>query len=138
GVLARTRLEADLTDVKAARIAGVDYVCFTAPALSERDLAYLSNVSTIYALFERVDDVFRPVPLSPAAHFDDDLITIQKYAGKTNEQFTKLLVNITMWSAADSGRHGRRPRVFDPLCGRGTTLNQALTYGYDAAGLDID
>src|SRR6185312_15641019 len=29
-------------------------------------------------------------------------------------------------------------RVFDPMCGRGTTLNQALMYGYDAFGVDID
>jgi tRNA G10 N-methylase Trm11 len=28
--------------------------------------------------------------------------------------------------------------VFDPLCGRGTTLNQAMMYGFDAAGLDVD
>ena len=28
--------------------------------------------------------------------------------------------------------------MLDPLCGRGTTLNQALMYGYDAAGIDLD
>jgi len=28
--------------------------------------------------------------------------------------------------------------VLDPLCGRGTTLNQALMYGYDAVGVEID
>jgi tRNA G10 N-methylase Trm11 len=28
--------------------------------------------------------------------------------------------------------------VLDPLCGRGTTLNQALVYGYDVAGIDLD
>jgi tRNA G10 N-methylase Trm11 len=28
--------------------------------------------------------------------------------------------------------------VCDPLCGRGTTLNQALMYGYDAIGVEID
>jgi tRNA G10 N-methylase Trm11 len=28
--------------------------------------------------------------------------------------------------------------VLDPLCGRGTTLNQALMYGYDALGVEID
>ena len=32
----------------------------------------------------------------------------------------------------------RRFKVLDPLCGRGTTLNQALMYGFDAAGMDID
>jgi tRNA G10 N-methylase Trm11 len=33
---------------------------------------------------------------------------------------------------------GRRLAVLDPLCGRGTTLNQALMYGFDAYGADID
>ena len=31
-----------------------------------------------------------------------------------------------------------RLRVLDPLCGRGTTLNQVLMYGWHAAGVDID
>jgi tRNA G10 N-methylase Trm11 len=31
-----------------------------------------------------------------------------------------------------------RLRVLDPLCGRGTTLNQALMYGWHAAGVDRD
>jgi tRNA G10 N-methylase Trm11 len=65
-----------------------------------------------------------------------DLITIQKYAGKTNEHFTKLLLNVTAL-AGDKGL-GERLSVFDPLCGRGTTLNQALMYGYDAYGIDVD
>jgi tRNA G10 N-methylase Trm11 len=32
----------------------------------------------------------------------------------------------------------RKLSVLDPLCGRGTTLNQALMYGYNAAGVDLD
>ena len=28
--------------------------------------------------------------------------------------------------------------MVDPLCGRGTTLNQAVMYGFDAAGIDSD
>ena len=31
-----------------------------------------------------------------------------------------------------------RLRILDPLCGRGTTLNQVLMYGWHAAGLDVD
>ena len=76
---------------------------------------------------------------SPLAHFDDDLLTIQKYAGKTNEQFTKLLLNVTLLASNHAGRMlDRRLTVLDPLCGRGTTLNQALMYGYDAIGIDTD
>jgi tRNA G10 N-methylase Trm11 len=32
----------------------------------------------------------------------------------------------------------RRLLVLDPMCGRGTTLNQVIMYGWNAAGVDID
>jgi SAM-dependent methyltransferase len=131
-------LSTPLADVAPTRIAGVPYVTFSAD-LTDADLAYLANASTAYALFERVDDRLRPIELTPLDRFDDDLVTIPKYAGKTNEQFTKLLLNLTLLARAEpADLLARRLRVLDPLCGRGTTLNQALTYGYDAAGIDLD
>jgi SAM-dependent methyltransferase len=142
-VFNRAVLDGRLTDLATTMIGGVGYVTFGADRLSERDVAYLSNVSTAYALFERDSvgdaDLLRPVPLKPLDHFDDDLITIPKYAGKTNEQFTKLLLNVTLLSsAAGPEMLDRKLHVLDPLCGRGTTLNQVLMYGYDAAGVDLD
>src|SRR6266496_2139239 len=80
-----------------------------------------------------------PIPARPADRFYDDLVSIQKYAGKTNEYFTKLLLNVTALASATPGDLlDRRLAVLDPLCGRGTTLNQALMYGFDAAGVDLD
>ena len=115
------------------RIAGVPYVAFDHPAGDVARLAYLSSG---FALFAREGDLLRPVPLPPVQRYDDDLVTIPKYAGKTNEQFTRLLLNVTVLSA---GRElGDRLTVLDPLCGRGTTLNQALRYGYDAVGIEVD
>ena len=32
----------------------------------------------------------------------------------------------------------RRLRVLDPVCGRGTSLNQGLVYGFDVDGIEID
>jgi SAM-dependent methyltransferase len=120
-------------------IGGVPYLRFDAEALGPQDLAYLANASAAFALFELAGELLRPVPLTPLDKFDDDLVTIPKYPGKTNEQFTKLLLNVTLLSG-DSARAmlTGRLRVLDPLCGRGTTLNQVLTYGYDACGLDLD
>ncbi len=46
------------------------------------------------------DDLLRPTALRPLAYFDDDLLTIQKYSGKTNEQFTKLLLNVTVLASS--------------------------------------
>lgn len=140
-------------------IGGVPYVTFEATALSERDAGLLANLSALYALFEVTEGglqrpVLRPVPLRRLDRYDDDLLTILKYPGKTNEQFTRLLLNVTLASsvfagtvfagtgfastgfAAEAG--SRRLAVLDPLCGRGTTLNQALMYGFDAYGADLD
>jgi tRNA G10 N-methylase Trm11 len=79
------------------------------------------------------------VQLQPLAHFDEDLITIPKYAGKTNEQFTQLLLNVTLLSSAWGSSMVDTPmRILDPLCGRGTTLNQGLVYGHDVAGIELD
>jgi SAM-dependent methyltransferase len=134
-----TVLGGRLDRLAADTIAGVPYVTFDAPDLTERDLAYLANASSRYALFERQGALLRPVSLRGLDVLDDDLVTIPKYAGKTNEQFTKLLLNITLLASDSAGRMlDAKLRVLDPLCGRGTTLNQALTYGYDASGIDLD
>jgi SAM-dependent methyltransferase len=118
---------------------GVPYLEFTAERLSDEATTFLSQLSAIYALFEADGSLLKPVELHRIDRYDDDLITILKYPGKTNEQFTKLLFNVTLMSSACAAELGsRRLAVLDPLCGRGTTLNQALMYGCDAAGLDAD
>lgn len=142
-VFSERALTVPLQDIHDVPVGGVDYIGFTTDRpLPDRDIAYLSNLSARYALFEVRDPdewLLRPVTLTPLARYDDDLITIPKYAGKTNEQFTQLLLNLTV---LHSGRADqmlqRRLVVLDPLCGRGTTLNQALMYGYDAIGIESD
>lgn len=138
-------LDVSLGDITEIQFAGVDYVGFnTTEPLGEDDIALLSAASSLYALFEIVDGpldgaLLRPVPLARPDRFDSDLLTIQKYQGKTNELFTTMLVNLTCLALAEPRAMLRRPlRLLDPLCGRGTTLNQAMMYGFDAAGVDID
>jgi SAM-dependent methyltransferase len=131
-------LSGPLSDLEPTTVAGLPYVGFSAD-LTDADLRLLANASSRYALFQREGELLRPVPLTPLAHFDDDLITIPKYAGKTNEQFTHLLLNVTLLSSAwGPSILDSQLRVLDPLCGRGTTLNQALVYGYDASGIELD
>ncbi|MFV0532531.1 MAG: TRM11 family SAM-dependent methyltransferase [Cumulibacter sp.] len=124
--------------VAVEQIGGVDYIGFDADDQSA--VASLVAVSSApYALFIREDELLRPLRLPAWAHFDDDLISIPKYTGKTNEQFTILLLNVTL---AAGGRHqlltAGRGRVLDPVCGRGTTLSVAVMRGLDAIGLDVD
>jgi hypothetical protein len=147
GALARAELEilsgavlgGDISEIETTTIGGVPYLTFEAPTPGELSAAFLANLSAGYALFETRGELLRPVPLQALDRYDDDLITIQKYQGKTNEQFTKLLLNVTVLSSAFADDMlSRKLTVLDPLCGRGTTLNQALTYGFDATGVDLD
>ena len=122
-------------------IGGVDYVRFQTDAeLAPEAVEHLSNLSSAFALFRIVDDTaLVPVTLTPVAHLDDDLLTIQRYKGKTNEQFTKLLLNVTLAASAHATDWPqRRLRMLDPVCGRGTSLNQGLVYGFDVDGIEID
>jgi SAM-dependent methyltransferase len=132
-------LDGRIGSVEAESMGGVPYLGFECDALGEREVDLLSNLSSLYALFEREGDLLRPVPIHRLDRFGDELITIQKYPGKTNEQFTKLLLNVTLMSSRFAPQMlSRRFRVMDGLCGRGTTLNQAIMYGYDAFGMDLD
>jgi SAM-dependent methyltransferase len=124
-------------------IAGVDYVGIeVAEPITEEGQALLANVAGAHALFEVEDDGrLRPLPCRPRQVLDEDLVTIQRYAGKTNETFTHLLVNLALASseaALERWTAGERIRLLDPVCGRGTTLNRAALHGMDAFGIEID
>ena len=129
------------TDIDVTALGDVPYVTFTAAGgLDDEALAVVSNLSARYALFERDGDALRPMTATPLDRWDDDLVSIQRYAGRTNEQLTRLLLNLAL--AAGPGVPAftgvTRARVLDPLCGRGTTLNVAVLCGLDAAGVDLD
>jgi len=124
-------------------IGGVDYlVAATQGPLPDRQRRILSNLSGLHALFELVDGgMLRPLEVDLRAVLDDDLLTIQRYSGKTNETFTHLLVNLALAQCPDGHARlvdGERLTLLDPMCGRGTTLNRAAVYGMDAIGVEAD
>lgn len=138
GAVGQRVLGGAATDVRTETLGSVDYVTFTAPELSELTHAWLSNLAATFALFQ-MDEAGRLTPLELRRWdvLDSDLVSIQKYSGKTNEAFTKLLLNVTLAASSFAGER-RALSVLDPLCGRGTTLNQALTYGFHATGVEVD
>ncbi len=123
-----------LTEVGATTLSGVDYIGFQSMDLP---LATLAQQSAVLALFERIDDdLLRPVELPRVELLDDDLVTIPKYPGKTNEQFTKLLLNVTL-ASVERGTEAPLD-VLDPLAGRGTTLMTAWRTGHHGYGVEGD
>lgn len=132
-------LEAPVSSVEYQQIGGLGYLTFDIDELLPSDSAVLSNLSTTFGLFRLAQSALTPIEPRSLDCLPDDLVTIQRYQGKTNEQFTKLLLNVATF-ASDVAREfsSRRFSVLDPLCGRGTTLNQALVRGWDATGVEID
>lgn len=102
--------------------------------LNEDELTACAKSSLFFALFSlEEEDLFRPVTPPEWRHLPDRLNTILKYPGKTNEQFTRLLVNLAVHASA-----GLRPcpTLLDPMCGQGTTLFEAAIRGWNAVGLE--
>ncbi|HXM56219.1 MAG TPA: SAM-dependent methyltransferase [Candidatus Dormibacteraeota bacterium] len=120
-----------------AAIGGRAYYVVRTDELGGDALDALARLSTVYAAFELRGDLLAPLALPAVEHLPDDLVTTQRYQGKTNEHLTRLMVNLALAAAGDAPA-GERRTVLDPACGRGTTLNQALLYGLDAAGMEIE
>jgi SAM-dependent methyltransferase len=131
-------LHGAVSNVQQTTLGSVDYVTFEAPEPTALSQSWLSNLAATFALFRWWDDGrLEPLELDRWDQLGSDLLTIQKYSGKTNEAFTKLLLNVTLAASAFAAE--RRPlSVLDPLCGRGTTLNQAMSYGFNATGVEVD
>ncbi len=87
-------------------------------------------------------ELLRPLPTEETLVFGSELVTTQRYRGKTNERLTRTMLNIALAAAGidpSSPLTGDRvPTLLDPMCGRGTTLNWALAYGLNATGIDVE
>jgi hypothetical protein len=122
--------------IQPVTVAGVGYLAVGSESLDDELNGALGRLSGFYAAFQREHDRLLPIEVATPDLFDDDLVTIPKYPGKTNEQFTRLLINVTLASM-------RRPlsgpiTILDPLCGRGTTLSTAMMLGCTAAGVEVE
>ena len=122
-------------------LGGVDYLMLdTSADLAGLSLEAVANLSSLHALFGIEGELLRPVTVEPRAVMDEDVTTIQRYSGKTNESFTHLLVNVALAESGALARllGGDRVTLLDPACGRGTSLNRAVVYGMDAHGIELD
>ena len=105
----------------------------------ERDalVEQLGRLSATAAAFAvHAPSSLEPLPLREQLEFGTEVVTAQRYRGKTSERLTRLMLNVA--SAADTSKAVDDRSVLDPMCGRGTTLNWALLYGARATGLDLD
>ena len=127
----------ELHEPQIAKIGGIDYITFECPEmLTERAVQDLFHLSFIYALFEVLEgDLMRPVMAADFHLLDPGISSLLKYTGKTNELFTRTMINVGVYSADIP--EGERVRLLDPIAGKGTTLFEAASCGYDSWGVEI-
>ena len=132
-------LQSACHDIGQMTIAGITYYCFSCDqALSQADLGLLSHLSFLYALFEVIpgeQQLLKPLLIPDQPFFDRDISSILKYSGKTNELFTRLMINLALLSSDFSDN--QPIRLLDPLAGKGTTLFEGLMRGFDVSGIEI-
>ena len=124
-------------DVRLAEIGGVPYVLFDlGEPLGAKDVRVLSRLSFFYALFEMRDgsSLIAPMARDHGYFIDEDISAILKYTGKTNEVFTRLMLNLALAHVPTAAP----VCVLDPMAGKGTTLYEALMQNCDAYGVEID
>lgn len=128
-----------ITEIKEEVFGGIEYITFSAKnGFSEENLVLLSRLSFVYAIFEVRDGFFLPVLKNRSYFFGDDLNTILKYSGKTNEIFTRMLINLAAAAGGYAADFSGNLNLLDPVCGKGTTVFEGLVCGYNSFGIDIN
>lgn len=132
------KMPAHPENIRLETIEGLEFLLFdTAGALTKADTDILCDLSFLYAVFELSDGgMMKPVRKTRADFVDDSISQILKYTGKTNEIFTRMMINLAVYSL-DEMPENRPLRLLDPIAGKGTTLYEGLVKGYDVAGIEI-
>jgi hypothetical protein len=139
--LTTKRFEQPCDDIESIDIAGINYLSFTvSQVLSETDLKWLSNLSFIFALYQQSEDsaesTLHPVELTPHSYVDPKISMLLKYSGKTNEIFTRMMINMGLVSS-DFGIEDSI-QLLDPVSGKGTTLFEGAVRGFDVTGIEME
>ncbi|CAH1544501.1 DNA methylase [Vibrio jasicida] len=105
-------------------------------ALNDQQSGKIAASSIYYALFEvREDGLLRPIQAPAFNTFPESMSQILRYTGKTNEQFTRLMVNL---GVSASNTDSAQLTLMDPMCGKGTTLFEGLIHGLNVVGVEIN
>ncbi|MFI3254865.1 MAG: hypothetical protein R3Y63_11100 [Eubacteriales bacterium] len=128
-------LSLSLTEVQLLEIAGLWYLAFSVEnPLTQEALEKIARLSSTYGLFQREGELLRPIPLPNVQVFPQSLATILKYQGKTNEIFTRMLLNF----ALSQGNYApKEVKLLDPVAGRGTTLFEGFSLGMNVYGTEL-
>ena len=124
-------------EVVPQKMGGAMFLTFEAAKLTERDMRMLSQLASVYMLFEMEDGKLTTLERTHPNYVGEDLPRLFKYKGKTNEMFTDTMLTMALAESAFMPVHDSQLVVCDPMAGRGTTLMLALRRGYHGVGIEI-
>ena len=130
--------------IEPVTLAGQDYLLVTLAhddhPLLRAVLARLGATSEAYQFFESIGEMqgpfLRPFDCAWTPFVPLEMAEARRYKGKTNEVFTRVLLNVAIFAGAFREQLAERLRILDPLAGGCTTLFLALAAGYDAFGVE--
>ena len=129
-------MDTDAGDSSFDTIAQVPYIIFECE--NEPPKSFFSGIarhSAFYAAFEVRGEALLPQEAEPGYIFNENMPSLLNYQGKTNEYFTRLMLNLAI--SACGTNPGGKLSLLDPVAGKGTTLYDALMMGHDAYGIEI-
>ena len=125
------REETDFRDIE-----GISYVVFSAEQEPSRDFfGKIARLSFYFAVFEVKGDMLLPKGTDAGYIFKNNMASILNYQGKTNEYFTRLMINLAI-NACKTESQGAM-NLLDPVAGKGTTLYDAMMLGMNAYGIEL-
>lgn len=119
-------------------LAGEPFLTFETEKMTAGAWRALSRHSAICLAAELLsENAIRPIQREITAGLPSDLPQVLKYKGKTNTDFTYMMLHVA--KAASTFAHEEGPlKVLDPMCGKATTLFCAMCEGDTAVGVEMD
>jgi len=140
-LVASQSFEKPCSNLSVIELGGLSYLTFTSQEeLGLHDISLISRLSFVFAIFKIVviNDAKHLVPIIKDSYeyVNSKISSLLKYSGKTNESFTKMMINVAVFSSKFS--HFDTLKFLDPIAGKGTSLFEASVFGFDAYGLELD
>ena len=119
-------------------LAGESFLIFETEKMTQEAWREISRHSAVCFAAELLENgQMHPLERHVQSMLPDDLPHVLKYKGKTNADFTYMMLHCA--KAASDFAHVQEPlRVLDPMCGKATTLFCAMCEGNDAIGVETD
>lgn len=139
--IASQKLTKQSNNVLIEEIAGVRYISLSiSDELNDEDIQTLSKLSFVFAMFSQVSlngsSYLVPISKYNYEYINPKISSVLKYHGKTNELFTKMMINVGVLSSDYT--YEDRINILDPVAGRGTTLFEGAVYGCNVFGVEIE